>query len=75
MGSQGRLDGVNPDYIWTWANDVEEIATALSDQTDYNHRWLIDPGTGQVLYWASDMGLDGENPVEIDLEQVRSRVG
>ena len=23
--------------------DVEEIATALADQTDYEHRWLIDP--------------------------------
>ncbi len=48
------------------AFDVEEIATALSDQTDYDHRWLIDPRTGQVAHWASDTGLDGENPVEID---------
>jgi hypothetical protein len=48
------------------AIDVEEIATALSDQTDYGHRWLIDPRTGQVVYWASDTGIDGENPVEID---------
>ena len=48
------------------AIDVEEIATALSDQTDYDHRWLIDPRTGQVVYWASDTGIDGENPVEID---------
>jgi len=48
------------------AIDVEEIATAPSDQTDYDHRWLIDPRTGQVVYWASDTGIDGENPVEID---------
>ncbi len=48
------------------AIDVEEIATALSDQTDYDHRWLLDPRTGQVVYWASDTGIDGENPVEID---------
>ncbi len=46
--------------------DVEEIATALADQTDYEHRWLVDPGTGQVAFWTSDTGLDGENPVEID---------
>ena len=46
--------------------DVEEIATALADQTDYEHRWLIDPRTGQVAFWTSDTGLDGENPVEID---------
>jgi hypothetical protein len=23
--------------------DLEEIATALADQDDYEHRWLIDP--------------------------------
>jgi hypothetical protein len=28
--------------------DLEEIAAALGDQTDYEHRWLINPQTGQV---------------------------
>ena len=46
--------------------DVDEIATALSDQTDYEHRWLIDPRTGEVAFWTSDTGIDGENPVELD---------
>ena len=46
--------------------DVEEIATALADQTDYEHRWLVDPRTGQVAFWTSDTGIDGENPVEIE---------
>ena len=46
--------------------DVEEIATALADQTDYEHRWLLDPRTGQVAFWTTDTGIDGENPVEID---------
>jgi hypothetical protein len=46
--------------------DVEEIAGALADQTDYEHRWLIDPTTGQVAFWTSDTGIDGQNPVEID---------
>lgn len=46
--------------------DVEEIATALADQTDYEHRWLIDPCTGEVAFWTSDTGIDGENPIEID---------
>ena len=46
--------------------DVEEIATALADQTDDEHRWLLDPRTGQVAFWTSDTGIDGENPVEID---------
>ena len=46
--------------------DVEEIAEALADQTDYEHRWLIDPRTGEVAFWTSDTGIDGQNPVEID---------
>jgi hypothetical protein len=46
--------------------DVEEIATALADQMDYEHRWLFDPQTGQVAFWTSDTGIDGENPVELD---------
>jgi hypothetical protein len=32
--------------------DVEEIATALANQTDYEHRWLIDPRAGQVAFWT-----------------------
>jgi hypothetical protein len=30
--------------------DLEEIATALADQTDYEHRWLIDPRTGEIVF-------------------------
>jgi hypothetical protein len=48
------------------AIDVEEIATALADQTDYEHRWLIDPRTGQVAFWTSDTGIDGQHPVDLD---------
>ena len=33
--------------------DLEEIAAALADQTDYEHRWLINPQTGQVVLWTS----------------------
>ena len=46
--------------------DVEEIATALADQTDYEHGWLIDPRIGEVAFWTSDTGIDGENPIEIN---------
>ena len=46
--------------------DVEEIATALADQTDYEHRWVIDSHTGEVSFWASDTGIDGQNPVELE---------
>ena len=48
------------------AIDVDEIATALADHTDDEHRWLIDPRTGEVAFWTSDTGIDGENPVELD---------
>ena len=46
--------------------DIEEIATALADQTDYEHRWLVDPRTGEVVFWTSDTGIDGEHPVDLD---------
>jgi uncharacterized protein UPF0158 len=46
--------------------DLEEIATALADQTDYEHRWLIDPATGEVVFWTSDTGIDGQTPVDLD---------
>jgi hypothetical protein len=46
--------------------DLEEIANALADQTDYEHRWLINPETGEVAYWTSDTGIDGQTPVDLD---------
>ena len=46
--------------------DVDAIATALADQTDHEHRWLIDPRTSEVVFWTSDTGIDGENPVDLD---------
>lgn len=50
--------------------DVDEIATALADQTDDDHRWLIDPASGQVAFWASDTGIDGQNPVDLDEQEL-----
>ena len=46
--------------------DLDEIAQALSDQTDDEHRWLIDPRTERVAFWTSDSGIDGKNPVDLD---------
>jgi uncharacterized protein UPF0158 len=46
--------------------DLGEIASALADQTDYEHRWLINPGTGEVVFWTSDTGIDGQTPVDLD---------
>jgi hypothetical protein len=33
--------------------DLEEIASALADQTDYEHHWLINPDTGEIAFWTS----------------------
>jgi hypothetical protein len=46
--------------------DLDEIANALADQTDYEHRWLINPQTGEITFWTSDTGIDGQNPVDLD---------
>ncbi|TWG92697.1 uncharacterized protein UPF0158 [Nocardioides sp. J9] len=48
------------------AINLEELASSLADQTDYDHRWLIDPQSGEIVLWTSDTGVDGENPVDID---------
>jgi hypothetical protein len=46
--------------------DLDGIATALADQTDYEHRWLIDPQTGEIVFWTADSGIDGSTPVDLD---------
>ena len=46
--------------------DLDEIATALSDQSDYDHQWLIDPRSGQTFFWTSNTGIDGQNPIDLE---------
>ena len=46
--------------------DLEEIATALQDQTVYEYRWLIDPQSGQIAVWTEDGGIDGRTPVDLE---------
>ena len=46
--------------------NLDEIATALSDQTDYEHVWLVDPRTGELAFWTSDTGVDGSNSVDLE---------
>ena len=46
--------------------DLGEIATALADQTDYEHHWLINPGTGEIVFWTADTGINGQTPVDLD---------
>ena len=65
-GARGLLGSYAGWMLELDAVDVEEIANALADQSDYEHRWLIDPRTGEIGFWTSDLGIDGENPVELD---------
>lgn len=46
--------------------DLEEIVTALGDQTAYEHRWLINPKTGEIAFWTQEGGTDGRNPIDLD---------
>ena len=46
--------------------DLEEIANALADQAGYEHRWLIDPDTGEISFWTADTGLNDQGPVDLD---------
>jgi hypothetical protein len=46
--------------------NLDEIANALADQTDYEHRWLINAETGEIVFWTADTGIDGMHPVELD---------
>jgi uncharacterized protein UPF0158 len=46
--------------------DLDEIATALSDQSDYDHCWLINSQTGEIVFWTRDTGIDGHNPIDLD---------
>jgi Uncharacterised protein family (UPF0158) len=46
--------------------DLDAVATALQDQRGYEHRWLIDPRTGETEFWTEESGIDGDNPVDLD---------
>jgi hypothetical protein len=51
--------------------DMEQIANALADQTDYEHHWLVNPDTGEIAFWTADTGIDGQTPVDLyDLDLV-----
>ena len=46
--------------------DLDEIATALADDTSDEHRWLINPQTGEIAFWTADTGIDGQNLIDLD---------
>jgi hypothetical protein len=48
------------------ALDLDEIATALADQNSYEHCWLLDTRTGEIVFWTADTGIDGQHPIDLD---------
>ena len=47
--------------------DLGEIAYALGDnQIDYEHHWLVNSQTGEIVYWSADTGIDGRTPIDLD---------
>jgi hypothetical protein len=53
---------------------LEEIATALADQTDYEHQWLINPRSGEIVFWTADTGLDGRTLAELTCSAAGGRL-
>jgi hypothetical protein len=46
--------------------DLEEIAEALADQESYEHLRLVDPRSGEIVFWSADSGIDGHNRVDLE---------
>jgi len=46
--------------------DLEEIALALADQGAYEHRWLINPLTREIVFWTAEAGIDGQTSADLD---------
>jgi len=46
--------------------DLGEITFALSDQADYEHRWLIHAQTGEIVDWSAETGIDGHTKIDLD---------
>ena len=65
--SEGRRRGIYSGRVLDLSSfDLEEIGNALADQTDYEHRWLINPQTGEIAFWTADTGIDGQTPIDLD---------
>lgn len=62
-----RAGGIYPGVVLDLSSiDLEEVGNALADQTDYEHHWLIDPDTGEIVFWTADTGIDGQTPADLD---------
>jgi hypothetical protein len=46
--------------------DLDEIASALADQDNYERAYLVNPATGEIVFWTADTGIDGHTPVDLD---------
>lgn len=57
--------------------DLGDIADALADQFGgYEHLMLINPQTGETVYWSADTGIDGNTPIGLDeLLEERELIG
>ena len=65
--SAGRGRGIYSGLVLELSSlDLEEIASAMADQADCEHRWLISPQTGEIAFWTADTGIDGQTPVDLD---------
>ena len=48
------------------ALELDEIATALPDQSDYERRLLINTTNGELVFWTQDIGIDGYQPIDLE---------
>jgi hypothetical protein len=46
--------------------NLDDIATALAEQANYEQQWLINPETGEIVFWTEGTGIDGQTPVDLD---------
>lgn len=53
-------------YAETAGHTVPGRLRLVSGQTDYKHRWLINPQTGEIVLWTAEGGIDGQTPVDLD---------
>jgi hypothetical protein len=46
--------------------DLDEIASALADQNHYEHQYLFNPDTGEIVFWSAETGIDGQTPIDFE---------
>lgn len=46
--------------------DISAIADALQHQDDYEHMFLVNSETGEIVFWSRDCGIDGKTPIDLD---------